>query len=30
MRPRAAMLALSETLARHAAFFGAGSDFDAV
>lgn len=30
MRPRAAMLALSETLARHAAFFGAESDFDAV
>jgi len=30
MRARAAMLALSEALARHADFFGAKSDFDAV
>jgi uncharacterized membrane protein YccC len=30
MRARAAMLALNEALTRHANFFGAGSDFDAV
>ena len=30
MRARAAIMALCEALARHAAFFGVGNDFDAV